>query len=132
MATRIVVPQQPGYDEVFRSRTGMVGKDLDHRATRVEVGAKTQAGVRTGRLKRDIHKEWVSSSGDRIIIRVGSSVPYSLMHHQGTRPHLIVSVHAKAMRYVNKNGDVVFARIVHSPGSKPNRFLTDNLHLAVE
>lgn len=132
MATKIVVPVQPGYKEVFESPDGHVGRDLSKRSTRVELAAQAQAGVRTGMLKRDIGKTWVSRSGKRLTIRVGSSVRHSLMHHEGTRPHVIRAVRAKALRYVNKRGEVVFALAVHHPGTKPNRYLADNLHLAVE
>lgn len=130
MADIIVVPVQPGYDEVFHSRDGTVGRDLSRRATRVQLGAKAQTGVQSGRNKQDITKQWVNSRKDRLSIRVGSSQRHALMHHEGTRPHVIRARTAKAMRYVNKRGQVVFARQVMHPGTTPNHYLTDNLRLA--
>lgn len=127
---RIVVPVQPGYNNVFKARNGAVGKDLSRRALRVQLAAKAQTGVDTGKLKRDITKSWGTGSSD-LAIKVGSTVPYALMHHNGTRPHIIRPKRAKALRWVAKNGNVVFARVVHHPGTKPNRYLADNIHLAV-
>lgn len=131
MADRIRVPVQPGFDHTFRSRDGAVGRMLSTRATRVQLAGKAQAGVRTGALKRDITKRWIRGRGKDLAIAVGSSVRHAHLHHEGTRPHLIRPKNAKALRFMNANGDVVFARVVRHPGTRANRFLSDNLHLAV-
>lgn len=132
MADVIIVPLQPGFDQVFRSRDGLVGRDLSNRATRVQLAAKAQTGVRTGANKRDITKNWINGTGGDLAIRVGAARPYSLAHHEGTRAHIIRARNAKALRFMNKNGDVVFARAVMHPGTRPNRYLTDNLPLAIK
>lgn len=132
MPDRINVPVQPGYDEVFRSPTGLVGRDLDRRAARVERAATAQAGYGLGVLKRSMKREWVSRRGDVLTMRVGSDVRHAHVHHEGARPHVIRPVHAKALRFINKRGQVVFAYSVNHPGHAPNKYLTDNLHLAVE
>lgn len=129
MPDRTDVPQQPGWDEVFRNRTGLVGRDLSNRATRVQLAAKAQVGVRTGLLKRDITKNWVDNT---LTIRIGSARPYALMHHEGTRRHVIRARNAKALRFVGRNGEIIFAKAVNHPGTKPNRYLTDNLRLATQ
>jgi hypothetical protein len=131
MADEINVPVEPGFSAVFRSRDGIVGRDLSNRATRVQLAAKAQAGVRTGMLKRDITKNWIDSGGDRLTIRVGSTRRHALVHHEGSEPHVIRPRSARVLRWVNTNGDVVFARRVQHPGTRANRYLTDNLHLAV-
>lgn len=131
MPNRVVVPEQPGFDQVFRSRDGVVGHDLSNRATRVQIAGKAQAGVKSGRLRSDITKNWVRGTRDRMTIRVGSSVAHSYMHHEGTRPHVIRPKNARALRWVAQDGSIVFARSVQHPGTRPNRFLTDSLHLAV-
>lgn len=129
MSDRINVPDQPGYDYVFKSREGIVGKDLSGRADRVAIAAKRQVGVRTGLLRASIHKEWLRESD--LAIRVGSDIAYSYLHHEGTRPHIIRSVRAKALRWVAKDGSIVFAKSVFHPGTHPNRYLLDSLPLAV-
>jgi hypothetical protein len=125
------VPVQPGFNSTFQSKNGIVGKDLSRRATLVQLAAKAQVGVRTGMLKRDITKNWTNGVGGDLAIRVGSTRRYAEWHHEGTRPHVIRPKNAKVLRWTNKQGKSVFARVVHHPGTKPNRFLTDNLHLAV-
>jgi hypothetical protein len=131
MADRVDVPSEPGFSEVFRSRDGIVGRDLSARATRVQLAAKSQAGVRTGLLRRDITKNWTTTSGADLAIRIGSSRRYALVHHDGSSPHVIRPRSAKALRWVNADGDVVFARSVQHPGTRANRYLSDNLPLAV-
>jgi hypothetical protein len=141
----INVPVQPGIDDTFRSKDGPVGRDLSDRATRVQLAAKAQVGVARpllpgdnpahrpipGRLKQDITKNWLDTGNpDDLAISVGSSLPYALMHHEGTRPHAILPRNKSVLRWVGADGRVHFARAVSHPGTKPNRYLTDNLHLA--
>jgi hypothetical protein len=132
MADRVHVPEQPGYDQVFRHRNGLLGRDTERRARRVETAARRQAGVRTGVLRARIGSSWVTSRPDELVMKVGSDVDHALMHHEGTRPHVIRVRSSKAMRYVNNRGEVVFARQVQHPGTHPNRYLADNLPLALE
>jgi hypothetical protein len=132
MADRVNVPDQPGYDQVFRKRSGMMGRDTKRRAGRVEAAARIQAGVRTGELKASIRSSWMRGGPDELVMKVGSNVGHALMHHRGTRPHVIRARGTKAMRYMNDRGEVVFAREIHHPGTHPNRFLADNLPLALE
>lgn len=42
---------------------------------------------------------------------------------EGTAPHRIEPVTAKALRFFNSSGDVVFAKSVQHPGTKPNDFV---------
>lgn len=132
MANQINVPVQPGFDQTFRNRDGVVGRDLMKRATRVQLAAKAQTGVDTGANKRDITKKWIKGVGSDLAVEVGAARPYSLAHHEGTRPHIIRAKNAKALRYTNAAGDVVFARGVNHPGTRANRYLSDNLRLAIQ
>jgi hypothetical protein len=130
MPDRIVVPEQPGYNQVFKSHTGEVGREIDRRSTRVLQGARGQVGIRTGQLRNNLHKEWFTRPNGDVGQRIGSNVPYAHLHHDGTRPHTITARRARLLRYVNRQGQVTFARSVQHPGTKPNRYLTDNLPLA--
>ncbi len=130
MPDRVVVPEQPGYNVTFKSHTGPVGREIDRRASRVLQAARGDVGVRTGQLRGNLHKEWFTRTGGDVGIRVGSNVPYAHLHHDGTRPHVIRARRARALRYVNRQGDVVFAVSVMHPGTRPNRYLSDNLGLA--
>ena len=115
-------------EKLLNSPNGEVGRDLKKRAVRVQAAAKRQVGVKTGRLKRSIriygHRK--VGSGQRMYI--GSSVPYALMHHNGTKRHMIFPKKRSYLKFRNK-GVIVFARSVNHPGTRPNRYLTDNLYL---
>lgn len=124
----------PGFHAVFESQSGLVGRDIDRRATRVQQVAKSLVGTRyaTGRLRRDITKRWVTSRSGRMVIQVGSAnVKHALMHHEGTKPHIIRAKNAKVMRYVNRDGNVVFAQRVFHPGTRANRYLEKALPFAL-
>lgn len=123
----------PGYNSVFESTTGIVGRDLDRRATLVQNAARSLVGTRyaTGRLRRDISKKWVPSRSGRMVIQVGSSLKHAMMHHEGTKPHIIRARNARALRYINRDGNVVFATAVHHPGTRANRYLENALPLAL-
>jgi phage gpG-like protein len=73
----------------------------------------------TGRLKRSIQSR-VTEDESLITGSVFSSgdVPYAAIHEFGgkTSPHDIVPVKAKALAFM-MNGKMVFAKIVHHPGS---------------
>ncbi len=130
MPDRVQVPEQPGYDFTFKSHAGPVGREIDRRASRVLQAARGDVGVRTGQLRGNLHKEWFTRTSGDVGIRVGSNVPYAHLHHDGTRPHVIRARRARALRYVNRQGAVVFAMSVMHPGTQPNRYLSENLPLA--
>lgn len=117
--------------EMLRSPDGVVGRDLMRRATAVQMAARRQAGVSSGRLRRSIVKRGPSGNDRKCLtMTVGSTLDYALLHHEGTSAHTIVPVHAKRLHF--KVGGVdVFATVVHHPGTKPNRYLSDNLREAL-
>lgn len=113
-------------NHIFYAKDGAVSKDLLKRAHRVARHARMQAPIRTGRLKRSIrvykHERYVQGQG----VRVGTSVPYANYVHEGTRPHLILPNKQRALKFT-KNGQVIITRRVNHPGTRPNRFLADNV-----
>lgn len=127
-----------GMFSVFQSKGGEVGKSLDHRGTVVQLAAKRQVGKDTHLLERSIVKRWgrgptgrgAAKAGD-LIMRVGSNRSYALVHHEGSRPHLIRPRNPNGVLRFQKGGKVIFARVVHHPGTAPNHYLSDNLHLAI-
>lgn len=84
--------------------------------------AKVLAPVDTGRLRASIRVERRSFFGLRQRWTVGSDVDYAPMVNDGTRPHIIRPKRAKALRF-NVGGKVVFARVVHHPGTRARPFL---------
>lgn len=84
----------------------------------VEAAAKREAPVRTGRLRRSISSR-VEAGGQRGIVT--SNVPYGRAVHDGTRPHLIRPVRAKALFW---KGAAHPVRVVHHPGNRANPYMT--------
>lgn len=122
---------------ILRSPAGPVGRHLAERATVVQAAARRQAPRRTGCLQDSIVKRF-EAAGDELAVRIVSDTApcspehksYSLYVHEGTAAHDIYPVNAGALHFVIGGVDV-FASHVHHPGTQANRFLTDNLHLAV-
>jgi hypothetical protein len=119
---------KPGMEQLLRSPQGAIGKDLRKRGLRVQAGAKAQVGVRTGALRASIHMRHMSDTRGQYV-RVGSNLNYALAHHEGTSPHIIKPNRKHMLKFQTK-GQIVFAHVVKHPGTKPNRYLTDNLRLA--
>ena len=89
-----------------------------------------QAGIDTGRLKRSLKMTHERSSRGQFVM-VGSKLNYALMHHEGTRPHIITPNRAQVMVF-NKGPRVIYTTSVRHPGTKANRYLKDNLYLALD
>jgi hypothetical protein len=116
MATVII--RKAELDFMLNNPSGNVGRYLAKKGRIVQAAAKSQVGVRTGAL-RDSRGQYV---------KIGSALNYALLHHEGSKPHLIVPNRATVLRFVNR-GRVVYAHAVMHPGTKANRYLTDNLKL---
>lgn len=123
------------------SPAGMVVRDLVRRGQKVQDAARSQVrlghvgGGPGGRpnLKYSIVKRLVRDGGPLPTMLVGSDNPIALLHHEGTRAHEIRPRHKRVLVFVPKGGGPwVYARRVRHPGTRPSRYLTNNLHLAVE
>jgi hypothetical protein len=80
--------------------------------------------VRTGNLRNAV-RAYPPVSEDFPIqgtVAVDRSAPYGAMQEGGTRPHEIVPVRARALRFVS-GGQTVFARRVQHPGFPPHPFM---------
>lgn len=123
MATFIKDPA--GWPELVRGRDGIISRDLRKRGERLRLLAMRQAKKKTGRLAGSMTSN-VSVSYRGIQVKVGSDVKHALMHHQGTRPHVITPKRARALRFMQR-GRIRYAKRVYHPGTRANRYLTDNL-----
>jgi predicted RNA-binding protein YlqC (UPF0109 family) len=120
---------------------GDVGRYIGKRARLVAAMARSKVGVKSGRLKRSIRVYGANKTTLGQEIYIGSSVPYALMHHNGTRPHLIRARQGRVLKFrtgmhgpANAKGNgskgmFVYAHVVHHPGTKPNPYLLDSLYL---
>ncbi len=113
---------------MLHGKDGMVSKDLYKRALRVQASAKRQVGVRSGRLRRSIHIDMTYRPLTAAYI--GSNVRYAMLHHEGSRAHPITAAPGRMLTF-RAGGKRVHTRKVLHPGTKPNRYLTDNLVRAI-
>jgi hypothetical protein len=125
MAT--VVFRQPAFENFKNSPSGDVGRYLHRKGLLVTAAAQRQVGVKTGALRASIHMRHFRDTRGQYI-RIGSSLPYARLHHEGTRPHIIRPNTQQVLRFVSR-GQVVFAHSVNHPGTRPNKYLSDNLRL---
>ena len=123
----MIVFRRGPLDNLLNSPKGEVGRYLFQRGTRILVAAKNQVGVKTGRLKASINMRQYRSVGGQSL-KIGSPLSYALIHHEGTRPHIITPDRAEFLRFSSR-GRMVYTRIVRHPGTKPNKYLADNLYL---
>jgi hypothetical protein len=119
---------RPVLDMYLNSTSGEVGKYLKKRGRLIVSMAKRQVGVETGRLKESINMvhERVSRGQQ---LRIGSSLDYALMHHEGTQPHIITPQEAGILRF-SSGGRIIYTHKVDHPGTRPNRYLSDQLWVA--
>jgi hypothetical protein len=124
--------------------TGVVWPWLLKRSEAFQAAARTQAPIRTGCLRRSIVKRFEVGPVGPIIRFLADTrgcatnparVGYSLFVHEGTAPHTIRAVHASVLAFdwpngPNGPGRYFFASVNH-PGTKPNRFFTDNFPVLV-
>lgn len=112
-----------------RSTSGPVLRDLERRMTNVQTGARNQVGKKTRTLEKSIVKRAGVDARGPYVMLVTEGVDYGLPHHEGTPPHVIQPRTRRFLRFP-VNGQIVFARIVHHPGTQPNHYFTDNIRLA--
>jgi len=125
MAT--VVFRRAELDFLLNSPEGDVGKYLAKKSRLITAAAKAQVGVRTGALRSSIHMRHLRDSRGQYV-KIGSNLDYALLHHQGTKPHVIRPDRAKVLRFV-RGSRIIYTTSVMHPGTKANRYLSDNLKL---
>lgn len=75
--------------------------------------------VKTGGLRNSIRKDVDES---RLQAQIGAAARHAPYVEFGTRPHSIEPVRARALRFT-VGGEIVFARLVRHPGTKPQLFV---------
>lgn len=122
---------QANFDHCFHSWDGMTGRYIKSRAERLEMLARTQAGIRTGALKASIGSRY-GHVGKALSVRVGANAKmadssrgrgYAYWHHEGTLPHKITASKARALRF-RAAGVPIYRHSVNHPGTRPNPYLT--------
>lgn len=122
-------PDRVAMRQMLRGPGGLVHKDITKRTRRAETFAKAQVGKDTRELYRSISYRITTGSGNVLGV-VSANNKIALMHHNGTRPHIIAARRAQTLRFKSR-GKIVYAKVVRHPGTRPNRFLTDSLRKVV-
>jgi hypothetical protein len=123
--------------ELLRGPTGPVTRHLIERATIVQAAAKSKAPRRTGCLQDSIVKR-VEDTPEGVNVRIiADTTPcsptrtsYAYWIEMGTPPHDIRATNASVLAF-DWNGEKVFVKEVHHPGTRAYRFMRDALPLAV-
>lgn len=120
----------PGEPKAFALTDTDILRDLERRASNIQMGARFRVRVRTGKLLSTIRKNnGKNSRGQYVdILAGGSGANYVMFEHDGTRPHEIAARRRKTLRFVY-NGQVVFAKRVYHPGTQGSHFLERSLPL---
>jgi hypothetical protein len=110
--------------DVFRGWNGPLGHSVNRLAKETEWRARTLANRRTGRMIEKMEtKKGKWSKG--IEFQVGTSVPYALFVHEGTKAHEIKprTPGGLLVFYWPKVGKTVYFRRVWHPETRPYKFL---------
>lgn len=124
---RLVI-RKPELDHLLNDPTGEVGVYLKRRGQIVLAAAKRQVGSQTGLLRASIQLVHTRQGAGQYLW-IGSYDSIAYMHHEGTRPHIIEARAEHKMLRFTSGGRVIYTRRVMHPGTRPNRYLTDNLRL---
>ena len=111
MATHYFVSRKAEMDYLLKNPSGPVGRDLGRRGYQVMVAAKAQVGVKTGALKASIrvtHGREITGQ----FVKIGSPLRYARMHHEGTKPHIIVPQRAQYLVFVSGRRLVYTKRVI--------------------
>lgn len=109
-----------------------VGRDLDRRMTRVQMGARMRIRRRTGKALSSIRKNpGTMATGQYVdLLAGGRGIGYIGVEHYGSKAHEIVPKRRKALRYPGPGGTPIFRRRVWHPGTTGTFFLTRAFPLA--
>lgn len=97
-------------------------RELERTGQRVVNRAKILCPVDTGRLRASIKGRANRTWTLRPQFTVSSNVDYASMVQDGTRPHIIRPRTKQALKFT-VGGQVVFAKVVHHPGTRARPFL---------
>jgi hypothetical protein len=114
-------------ERMLRLPGGVVYRNMERRVRRVEAEAKLRA---PGSMGDGIRARIDRQPGGDLRGVITSSHPATIYVINGTRPHIIRPVRAKALRFTI-GGRVVYAAIVHHPGTTANNFLAAALRAAL-
>lgn len=126
------------YARTFYTPGGMTGRWLRNQGQRVAFVSKGYVGKGgTGRLAKSIKAGKVTNDGPldlQIEVtanakRRGQPTSYALVHHEGSKPHVIQASPGSALHWGGKGGPTV-AAVIH-PGTTGTHYLLKALNIVV-
>ena len=125
--SKVTVRFQPDHEGLASETTPILVREAERFADEVTRVARAKAPYRTGYLRSMIlPNPVVVRSAFEVESGVTSNAPYSIFVEQGTRPHVIRAVNARALSfYWPRVGRRVFFASVNHPGTRPNPFMQD-------
>lgn len=127
MQYEVEIPQMPELIATLERAGGdavpLMSAAVKNATTMIQSLARSAAPHVTGTMQRSILEEATAETG-----RVYVDVPYGVYVEEGTRPHIIQAKNASVL--ANKKANLIFGRIVHHPGSKPNPFFARAIETA--
>lgn len=122
----------PGQPKAFVVTDNDLSRNLDLRASRVQMGMRFRVRVRSGKLLSTIRKNPGANATTQYvdILAGGRGANYVLIEEEGSRPHVIQARRRKALRIPVGGGRVIFRRRVYHPGTTGTHFMTRSLPLA--
>jgi hypothetical protein len=127
-----VITFDSGQPKAFVMTDNDLSRNLDLRASRVQMGIRFRMRVRTGKLISTVRKHpGVSATTQYVdILAGGKGADYVLIEELGSRPHVIQARRRKALRIPVGGGRVIFRRRVYHPGTTGTHAMTRSLPLA--
>ncbi len=113
-----------GIASLYNGRNSPVGKHVNQKANEALKLSKVYVGVKSRTLKRSLRKSPVFKTFYGLKIEVGTGIRYSLLHHNGTRPHTITPKRPGYPLRFQVDGKTIYAYKVNHPGTKPNPYLS--------
>lgn len=100
-------------------------KWLEKKKALALVGARGMVGVKTGALRKSITARHLGNFMGQYVT-ITADKPYALMHHEGTKPHVITPKNGKFLHF-RAGSRSVYTTMVFHPGTKPNPYLRKQL-----
>tara|TARA_B110000503_G_scaffold26628_1_gene42005 strand:+ start:662 stop:1177 length:516 start_codon:yes stop_codon:yes gene_type:complete len=114
----------------LRNMYGTVGRYIRKVGHKVAWGARAQVGVKTGALKASIRMRSIKRFGETAV-KIGAYTNYALLHHEGTKPHVITPNKPGGQLVFMKGTRLIRTPMVMHPGTKPNKYLTRQLRPSI-
>lgn len=112
----------------LNTNAGGLWKHLAIAGDKAVAGAKRHVGVKSGRLRKSIHKRHLGTANGQYLLIGSWTVDYALAHHQGTRPHLIAPNPGKPLVFASRGRVIRMTTPVNHPGTRANPYLTRQLY----